>query len=848
MRLTVKRLRHWILLAAGFLVVVLGGYFFHSMFSFSREVKDLPQALGANIEQTANGYTYSQSSGGHTLFTIHASKLMAYRNGQALLHEVAITLYGPVGTHRKDKIRGTEFSYNPKTGLAQSEGKVEIALQGPSSANGSEAQTILIETSGLSFDSKSGIALTKQYAEFATPKGSGHAVGASYDSRSGLLVLASQVFLKGETAAKTPIEIHASGLKFWRNQEQAVLTQTTWTLPGKTGTSDQATLDFRKDGTVEGLEAQGHVHLVTTSGTNVKAQEATASFDAKSQPELILLSGAVQLLSHNAAQQMQGAAQQARLTFASFGKFRLLAHVLLLGTKQKPVDLDQKSLASHARGAEASRHLTGEVVNVYFAPAPDGRKSLAERVVLDHNASIVLHTPTAAKSATQTASGRQTAGATLTTITGDHLVATLTGGNTLSRLDGLGHTVWTSVGQNKATTTLTGDQLHLTFSPAGMATTTVASGLVSRLHALVRLHRPSSAPSGTASATASRTEISTATMSGHVVLDQQPALQSEGQLKKQLQQAYSQAEPVHAWASEAVYQAATQTVRLLGNPRLEQGKSLQVAAKQIDLNRATGQALAIGKVKVTYRDPGPQQASQVDTDHAGLLHSSEPVHAIAERAEFDRATGKVFFYGSGLQTARLWQAGNAVWSPVIELDQQTQQLQAYGDAADGGSMASPAVRAYFSAILGAGRQSGLVRVVSNRLRYSDASRVADFTGRVEAVDAMGTLLANSVSMHLSPAHARLTTRQSSSTQLEQMTALGGVHLVQAGREAVGQKLVYTARDERFVLTGAPKALPYLLDREHGRTSGNALIFNNQNDSVEIIRGEGSAVTVTRAPR
>lgn len=108
-------------------------------------------------------------------------------------------------------------------------------------------------------------------------------------------------------------------------------------------------------------------------------------------------------------------------------------------------------------------------------------------------------------------------------------------------------------------------------------------------------------------------------------------------------------------------------------------------------------------------------------------------------------------------------------------------------------------------------------------------------------------------MQLAPARAQAVRASSSmspmnSAQLERMVATGGVHLVEPGREAVGQKLVYTGENEQFVLTGSPEARPYLVDREHGRTSGAALIFNNQNDSVEIIKGEGSAVTVTRAPR
>ena len=340
-------------------------------------------------------------------------------------------------------------------------------------------------------------------------------------------------------------------------------------------------------------------------------------------------------------------------------------------------------------------------------------------------------------------------------------------------------------------------------------------------------------------------------MSGQVVLDQQPA--AEADTRAGAQKDSEPKEPVHAWASRAIYQAASDTIQLFGHPRLEQGKSLEVAAKEVVIDRATGQAQAIGQVQVTYRKPGNAGEPEKSNAAAEPDRAAQPMHATAARAEIDRTSGKIFFYGDSWKTARLWQAGNAVWAPVIEIEREGQQLEAYGNTPPSGSMAAPAVRAYFDAVLGAGRKNGLVRVVSDRMSYSARSRMAHFNGRVEAVDALGTLLASEVSMQLSPARAQAArvssaVGQMDSAQLERMVARGGVHLVQPGREAVGQKLVYTGENEQFVLTGSPKAQPYLVDREHGRTSGAALIFNNQNDSVEIIKGEGSAVTVTRAPR
>jgi len=40
---------------------------------------DLPAKLGVDIQQNTEGFTYSQAAGGHTIFSITASKAIRYR-------------------------------------------------------------------------------------------------------------------------------------------------------------------------------------------------------------------------------------------------------------------------------------------------------------------------------------------------------------------------------------------------------------------------------------------------------------------------------------------------------------------------------------------------------------------------------------------------------------------------------------------------------------------------------------------------------------------------------------------------------------------------------------------------
>src|SRR5215467_11197593 len=159
MRITIKRLRWLIVGLTCLLLAVLGGFLIYARYRIRHLGRDLPGKLGMNIQQTANGFTYSQSDKGHTVFTIHASKLVQFKgNGHAVLHDVAITLYGPPGTNRQDRVYGNDFDYDQNNGIASAQGEVQIDLQSPQSSAGQSndgdetgKSTIHVKASGLVF-------------------------------------------------------------------------------------------------------------------------------------------------------------------------------------------------------------------------------------------------------------------------------------------------------------------------------------------------------------------------------------------------------------------------------------------------------------------------------------------------------------------------------------------------------------------------------------------------------------------------------------------------------------------------------------------------------------------------
>ena len=137
MALNVKRLRIWFATAGLLLVAVVAGSFLYARYRVHRaieQVRKLPQKYGIDIQQTTQGFNFSKSEGGHTLFSIRASKTVQFKAGnRAELQDVNITVYGR-NADRFDQIYGKTFEYDPQTGVVTAAGEVQIDLEGNANA------------------------------------------------------------------------------------------------------------------------------------------------------------------------------------------------------------------------------------------------------------------------------------------------------------------------------------------------------------------------------------------------------------------------------------------------------------------------------------------------------------------------------------------------------------------------------------------------------------------------------------------------------------------------------------------------------------------------------------------
>jgi lipopolysaccharide export system protein LptA len=321
---------------------------------------------------------------------------------------------------------------------------------------------------------------------------------------------------------------------------------------------------------------------------------------------------------------------------------------------------------------------------------------------------------------------------------------------------------------------------------------------------------------------------------------------------------------MQAWANSAHYTPGDQMLVLTGNPRVANG-GMATTAKTIRINRATGDALAQDDVKSTYSELKEQP-------DGALLASSSPIHVTAHSMSAHNTPGIALYTGN----ARLWQDANIIEAPTIQFDRDrrfvtaqgmpaqpvqtilartekvpTQKVQREGVTAQKtGAEERAAAEKTRGKAAGEGAPlsaSSPISITAAKLTYADSERRIHYEGGVVARSSDFTASAKTVDAYLLP-RSQTSNNQSFAGpgQLDRMIAQDDVAVQQPKRRAEGQKLVYTASDDKFVLTGGP---PSIFDAEQGKITGASLTFFRGDDRVLV---EGAAntpvVTQTRVAR
>jgi lipopolysaccharide export system protein LptA len=810
---SIERLRIWLLAGAGLLLLVIASFLGYAHYRAHRFLTELPGKLGVDVTRETNTFTYSQSVGGKTVYTIHAAKAVQHKDGKYTLHDVGIVVYGRK-SDRADRIYGSEFEYDQKEGVAKAMGEVHLDLEapappdaqakreyaagGPSGEDQTGKRVIHVKTSGLVFMQKLGVAKTDQEIDFEFNGITGHAMGADYNSDTGIVVLHTAVKVVGLQQGQ-PATLTAARAELDRPDRQIVLTQAKYALvgaarseAGQTAQAQRAVVHLRDNGSAERLEAEGAVTLTDGDGGKVVAPRGNALLNAESRPISAVLTGGVRYVADGILRQAQGEADEGKATFDKQGR---LQHVALKGA----VKLHERTRASSAGNAPWSeRDLGAGTVELALVSDGTGKAQLQDAKAAGDAHLTVVSPSGKPRHVVMTSS--DLAGDILTA----HLVP-VKGVRRLASVNGTGHTSLRRVSATGVVNTSSGDELEVHFRP------------------------------GADTAGHSADEISTAVQQGNVVMTQVSA-------KKHGSADLPQEEK--ARATRAVYDGAAQKLTLTGNVQVSNAGST-LWADRVAMEQKTGDATADGAVKASYTVSGK---------------GSEPVHVLAARAVLKHDAGEAIFYGAEGRPARLWQGASQVEAPMLQFEQKNRRLVARSDGPGAvhtvlvnGGTAKP--------VSGKKGKAEVVRVTSRELTYSDLTRQAEFTGGVQVESADGRMRGQQAVVYLQPAKKPGTAEHKPSPagapaiqsgfmggSVERMVATGNIEIDQPGRRASGERVVYTASDGMFVMTGTVVAPPKIVDDTRGTITGTSLKFHASDESVVVSNERNSKQRVRTETR
>jgi lipopolysaccharide export system protein LptA len=800
MPLPVYYLRRWLAVIALLFIATIAGMYFYARHRERNVLKEIPNKLGIEIKQTAAGFEFSKSDGKRTQFKLQAGRVKQFKlDGSAELHNVSIILYGS-DSSRFDQIYGDDFSYDKKSGDVTAHGETQIDLEanpagltGPDQSPPKELKNpIHLKTRDLVFNQNSGDAFTNSRVDFRTAQASGWAVGVRYLANNATLELMSQVHIN--INGPNHAVVYATNGVITREPRVIVLDHPRLERAAGSVRADEATFFLRPDNTVERVLAKGNVFAESVDQNSeplhARADEGEMLLsERRNLLRTATLTGNVHV-ERRGLQPME--ADAGRAVFDFLGQNQL----------QKIHAMDGVRLAQHAAqttfenpnktaadSAPQDLDITAPVIDFFIA---EGRR--IDYAVTSGAAQIMI-------SPAQTENAKSNTAEQRTVITAGRFEAKFKenpdGSSRLTSAHGAPDAKIVDINPGIPARVSTSQTLDASFLPQGGISSIVQQGSVA-------------------------------------YTDNQPA-------EKRTQ----------AWSEQATYTPADRMLVLAGNPRVSDG-SMVTTATTIRINRNTDDAFANGDVKSTYNEVKEQP-------NGALLASSSPIHVTSANMVAHHSSAIATYTGN----ARLWQDANIIEAPSIQFDRDRRRLVAEGTLEqlvstvvvqgkqDGQSTAPMQTKASNLSSTKKGKASAKseenpgdspIAITSARLTYTDVDRKAHYEGSVTAKGSNFTASSDTMDVYLLPRSQTSNTQQLAGPgRLDRMIAQGNVHIIQPDRRAQGQQVVYTASDDKFVLTGGP---PSIFDAERGKITGVSLTFFRADDRV-LVEGEASTPVITQ---
>jgi lipopolysaccharide export system protein LptA len=187
------------------------------------ETPAVARPVPQDVQQQLSGYTFTRSDEGRQVFTIHAARTVAFKEGgTTVLEDVYVEVFGKEGD-RRDVLRTRRCDYNTQSGDLFSSGTVQIELNAEPSGEAKSPRSVMLETSQLYFRQQGALVASDEPVQFRIGPIAGSARGLTYATREGWLDLKSDLNAEFRPPESLPVGISAARARYDKGKNEVTL-------------------------------------------------------------------------------------------------------------------------------------------------------------------------------------------------------------------------------------------------------------------------------------------------------------------------------------------------------------------------------------------------------------------------------------------------------------------------------------------------------------------------------------------------------------------------------------------------------------------------------------------------
>jgi lipopolysaccharide export system protein LptA len=284
-----RRTSLFLALAAILLTALVGFTYFLRLSRLKPHPADIPQ-VKTGIEGAARtGWVYSKDDPvtNQPIVRVEADSMQATKDPSTFeLKGLSLRLYDK-SARKYTLVKSANALFDEGTGIMRSESPVSVVMSVPSDVPVTDTKTlnkhVHIETTNVTYETKSGKASTDQLAKFVFPEGDGQAIGAEYDPTLRILHLKSAVSLDwiGSGPPENKLHVETNDLVYKELEQKIYLTPWSKMQRQTLTIQAQASVVTLDDGRLHQIDSVAAVGTDNRNGRLVEysAENMTALFN-----------------------------------------------------------------------------------------------------------------------------------------------------------------------------------------------------------------------------------------------------------------------------------------------------------------------------------------------------------------------------------------------------------------------------------------------------------------------------------------------------------------------------------------------------------------------------------------